>query len=83
MLHNSAFLVPVERAVGRNLVSFDYSFLAIAFPSWMSIAFVITVTDYLERGWVEVIDIYLVILNIIWPVVLICRTQRQGLKQRE
>lgn len=73
----------MERAVGRNLVSFDYSFLAIAFPSWMSITFVITITDYLEQGWVEVIGIYLVIINIIWPMVLICSTQRQGLKQRE
>jgi tellurite resistance protein TehA-like permease len=64
----------VERAAGRNLVSFDYSFLAIAFPSCMSITFGIAVRDDLERGWVEVIGIYLVILNIIWRPVLVCRT---------
>jgi len=54
-----------ERVARRNLVSFDYSFPIVAFTSRMIITFGITVREYLDRDWVEVTGIYLVILNTI------------------
>ncbi len=69
--------------LGRNLVSFDFGFLVLAFPAWMNITFGFIVRNNVYTGWTQVAGLYLVIINVIWRAVLIYKIQKRGVRKTQ
>lgn len=60
---------------GRNLISFDFSIALTLFPSWLNVTFHVNIVHHATWGWVSVVGLYLVSLNIIWRTAIIVHAQ--------
>src|SRR5882724_84338 len=61
---------------GWNVITFDWSFTIVSFPTWLNLTFDVSVRNSVPWAWFELVGIWLVILNIPVRVAIIFFIQK-------